>query len=166
MRLPCLLVPILVGALGFSPDPYRPHAAQPQAADNHLLGTWRLNLARSTYSPGPPPVSETRTFERDREGVKGTVYRRLQDGRTETIEYRADYNREYPVSGADAFDAVIFKRVDMYISEAVLSHAGRVYGTARRVISRDATTMTITFRRETETGGRVINVAVYEKVAP
>jgi hypothetical protein len=26
-----------------------------------LLGTWHLNVARSTYRPGPPPVAQTRS---------------------------------------------------------------------------------------------------------
>jgi hypothetical protein len=129
-----------------------------------MLGTWRMNAAKSRYMPGPPPVSETRTFERDREGILGTVQRRLADGRTENIRYRANYSREYPVSGTEAYDAVIFKRIDMYTSEAVLSHAGRVYGTARRVIARDGRTMTITFRGEQSNGTAVHNVVLYDKV--
>ena len=30
------------------------------AAQERLLGTWRLDLAKSKYSPGPPLRSETR----------------------------------------------------------------------------------------------------------
>jgi hypothetical protein len=94
--------------------------------------------------------------------VKGTVVRKLADGREERIEYRADYDMEYPVAGTDAYDAVKFKRVDAYTSDAVLSHAGRVFGTARRVISADGQTMTITFRQEDPS--LVRNVVVYRKV--
>jgi len=143
-------------------------AEQSAAVDEQapLLGTWRVNLAKSRYMPGPAPESETRTFARDREGVVGTVQRRLQDGRSETIQYRADYAREYPVSGTEAYDAVIFKRIDMYTAEAVLSHAGRIYGTALRVVARDGKTMTITFRREQSSGATVHNVVHYDKVTP
>src|SRR5215467_10711903 len=31
------------------------------------IGTWKLNVAQSTYDPGPPPQSQTRTYE-DRGG--------------------------------------------------------------------------------------------------
>ena len=54
-----------------------------------------------------------------------------------------------------------FKRIDARTSQAVLSHAGQVFGVARRVISEDGQTMTITFRREAST--IVNNVAVYRK---
>ena len=46
----------------------------------------------------------------------------------------------------------------------MLSHAGRVFGTARRVIADDGKSMTITFRRDSETGVSVLNVAYYEKL--
>jgi len=126
-----------------------------------VLGVWRVDLTQSRYYPGPPPVSETRTFIRDKDGVKGTVVRKLPNGRQEVIEYRADFGQEFPVSGTDAYDAVKFRRIDSRTSDAVLSHAGRVFGTARRVISDDGRTMTITFRQEDP--ALVKNVVVYRK---
>src|SRR4029453_13640427 len=67
-----------------------------------LLGSWQLDLVKSRYTPGPPPRSEVRTYVRDKEGVKGTIQRRRDDGREEVIEYRADFDREYPVMGTPA----------------------------------------------------------------
>ncbi|HXH25868.1 MAG TPA: hypothetical protein VNI78_11500 [Vicinamibacterales bacterium] len=128
-----------------------------------LIGTWRLNPAKSKYSPGPPPKSETRTYTRDAEGITGVIHRVYADGREETIEYRADFDQEYPVKGTEAYDAVILKRIDARTAEAVLSHAGRVFGYARRVIASDGRTMTITFRRDPPSS--VHNVAVYDKEA-
>ena len=127
-----------------------------------LIGVWQVDMAQSRYYPGPPPASETRTFARDADGIKGTVLRRLSNGREELIEYRADFDQEYPVTGTEAYDAVKFKRIDSHTAEAVLSHAGRVFGIARRVISNDGQTMTITFRQEDPS--LVKNVVVYRKV--
>jgi hypothetical protein len=127
-----------------------------------LLGAWRLDLAKSRYVPGPPPRSEMRTYVRDTEGVKGTIQRRREDGREEVIEYRADFDREFPVMGTAAYDTIKLKRIDARTAEAVLSHAGRVFGTARRVISDDGRTMTITFRQE-DRGILESNTAVYRK---
>ena len=39
------------------------------AADN-LVGTWKLNLAKSTYNPGPAPRSIVATFEATADGIK------------------------------------------------------------------------------------------------
>ena len=76
--------------------------------------------------------------------------------------YRADLDREVPVSGTKAYDAVRLKKIDDRTTEGVLSHGGRVFGFSRRVLSEDGKTMTITFRRE-EPGDMVNNFAVYAK---
>src|SRR4029450_10658317 len=72
---------------------------QETSEQNLVLGVWRVDLTQAVCAPGPPPVSETRTFIRDKDGVKGTVVRKLPDGRQEVIEYRADFGQEFPVSG-------------------------------------------------------------------
>jgi len=140
-------------------------AQSPGSDQDPLFGTWRLDLSKSKYVPGPPPRSETRTYTRDAQGVKGQIDRHYADGRREVIDYRADADHDSPVSGTQAYDAIRFKRVDRYTTEAVLSHAGRVWGTARRVLSENGETLTIVFRRF-EPGDMVSNVAVYSKVRP
>jgi hypothetical protein len=132
------------------------------AVDDPLVGTWRLDVAKSKYSPGPPLKAETRIYTRDGTGIKGRIDRQYADGRREVIDYRADLDREVPVSGTQAYDAVRLKKIDDRTTEGVLSHAGRVFGFSRRVLSADGKTMTITFRRE-EPGDMVNNFAVYTK---
>jgi hypothetical protein len=145
-----------------------PASAQQTSAPrtpDHLVGVWQLNVAKSRYFPGPAPRSETRTYTREGENVDGVIERTFPDGRREHIEYTANFDREYPVMGTQEYDHVVLKRLDELTSEAVLSHAGRVYGIARRVIANDDKTMTITFRRENEQGASVYNVAVYDRIA-
>ena len=156
----CCGLSLLIGALVALAAAHSPLLAQPP--DDRLLGTWRLDVAKSKYVPGPPPLSETRIYSKEPGGLKGVIQRRLADGREETIEYGADFDHEYPVSGTKTYDAVKFKRIDALTAEAVLSHAGRVFGTARRTVSEDGRTMTITFRRD-EGRDVVRNVAIYVK---
>jgi hypothetical protein len=130
-----------------------------------LVGTWNLNLAKSRYTPGPPPKSESRIYRAEPEGLKGTIRRVYADGHMETIEYLANFDSVYPVIGAVEYDEVRLKKIDDHTSEAVLAHAGRVFGFARRLISNDAKTMTITFRRESD-NALLTYVAFYDKVAP
>jgi len=92
------------------------------------------------------------------------IQRAFPDGRRERIEYTANYDREYPVTGTEDYDMVVLKRIDRSTSEAVLSHAGRVFGTARRVVAPDGKSMTITFRRDSETGVSVLNFAYYDRL--
>ena len=128
-----------------------------------LIGTWRLNVAKSKYSPGPPLRSETRVYTKQADGVKGVVARVYGDGRAEKFDYMANFGKDLMVTGIDEYDSVTLRKVDDLTSDAVLSHAGTVYGVARRAISADGKTMTITFdRKSSETP--VHNVAVYDKV--
>jgi hypothetical protein len=138
-------------------------AQAPALGEKVLLGTWRLDLAKSKYFPGPAPLSETRIYTADKDGVQGVINRVYADRRTEIIEYRANYDREQAVTGTPAYDAITLKKLDDYTSVSTLSHAGMVYGTARRVISPDGDTMTITFERKTS-DDTIRNVAVYRRV--
>jgi hypothetical protein len=133
------------------------------AARDPAVGTWRLVLEKSKYYPGPAPRSETRTYEADGDLLKCTIRRVDGKGRAETIAYKANYDNPYPVTGSPDYDAIKMTRVDDRTAESVLSHAGRVFGVARRVLAADGMTMTITLRREAEV--LTNNVAFYERVA-
>ena len=151
---------VVVVLLMLAPATVLPQSAQ--SAESLLLGTWRIDLQASRYSPGPPVRDETRTYIRDEKGIAGRIDRTHADGRREVIDYRADVEQHVPVSGTRAYDAIRLKRIDMYTTEGVLSHAGRVTGYSRRTISADGRTMTITFRRE-EPGDMVKNLVIYRK---
>ena len=152
---------VAAAASVFSSDEHV-RAQSPAREQEVLVGVWQLDVLKSRYVPGPPPRRETRTYVRDKQGLKGTIRRVRDDGREEVIEYRADFDHEYPVVGTEAYDTLRLKRVDARTAEAVLSHAGRVFGTARRVVSEDGRTLTITFRQE-DRDVLVSNVAVYRK---
>lgn len=154
------LVP-LVTALALSTPPLL--FAQQSAApgQNPLVGDWKLVVEKSRYSPGPPPQSQRRTYEAHPRGVKATVRTVNADGETSIVEYTANHDSiEYRVTGSAETDGIALTKIDDYTAEAKLTHAGRVVGTARRVVSPDGRTMTITFR---DARGVVHNVAVYEK---
>src|SRR5258708_29085083 len=69
--------------------------------DRLLLGTWKLNLAKSKYRSGPPPQSQTRTYESQGESVKATIHTTYADGRSPTVGYVANYDSlEYALSGS------------------------------------------------------------------
>ena len=163
MRLPRRLVALVALVAVGTGSVLAAQSAAPKDPDQ-LVGAWQLVVAKSRYRPGPAPTSETRTYVRKGEDVIGVIEREFPGGRRDRIEYTANYDREYPVTGTPEYDHVVLKRIDRNTSEAVLSHAGRVFGTARRVIAADGKSMTITFRRDSESGVSVLNVAYYEKL--
>jgi hypothetical protein len=129
--------------------------------DNPVIGTWTLVVDKSRYNPGPPPQSQTRTYEVQPKGIKTTIQTVLADGKTTNVSYTANYDSvEYHVTGSATADGIKLTQVDPSTAEAKLLHAGRVVGTARRVVAPDGRTMTITLR---DVRGSVQNVAYYEK---
>jgi hypothetical protein len=128
------------------------------------IGSWKLNVARSTFRPGPPPVAETRTYKAEAKGVKTTVKTTWPDHLTTTVEYPANYDgKDYPVEGSRDVDAVVLTRMDDFTSAATLKHAGKEIGVARRVVAPDGKTMTISYKGVNTRGDLVDNVAVYDR---
>jgi hypothetical protein len=143
-----------------------PVISQTQTAtdeDRLLLGTWQFNPAKSRYKIGARPQSQIRIYEPHGEGVKATIKTVYPDGRSTTVEYTANYDSlEYPLRGSADADMIALKKVGRRTAEAVLSHAGKIMATARRVISEDGRSMTIEYQGELM-GQRVDYVAVYDK---
>jgi hypothetical protein len=168
MRLrptPVILLAVLA-ALTFRPLDRGLVAGQtpPSLRDDPVMGTWHLIVEKSRYVPGPAPKSQTRTYETHPDGLKATIKTTNRDGTSATVQFIAKYDMvEYPVTGNPDADMITLKKVDKYTADAVLMHAGKEYGSARRVISEDGKQMTITFQGRDSQGRPVKNVGVYEK---
>jgi hypothetical protein len=134
------------------------------AQGDPAVGTWKLNVAKSRYSPGPTPKSNVitivaagDTLKISSQGVDGT------DKPTST-NYTATFDgKDNPIKGAPAYDTVSHKRIDANTTEQTRKKEGKTVQTATRKISADGKTMTVTSRGTTDSGKALNNVAVYEK---
>src|SRR5438552_2745327 len=71
-----------------------------QASDPRV-GTWKLNVAKSKYSPGPAPQSQTLKVEASGKGEKVTSEVVGADGKRNTSTYTANFDgKDYPLSGS------------------------------------------------------------------
>jgi hypothetical protein len=166
LRLSLFSAILGVAVVGWAAVPMLVAYQSQEKVQDPVLGTWILNVAKSKYSPGPAPKSQRRIYEAHPQGVKATIETVYSDGHSATIQYIANYDGvEYPVTGAPDSDAIALKRVDSRRAESTLMHAGQTMATARRVISEDGKTMTITYEGMWD-GKPSKNVAVYEKEGP
>jgi hypothetical protein len=134
-----------------------------RAADA-ALGTWKLNVAKSKYTPGPPPKSGMLKYEASEGGVKRTGETIEADGKKTGFEYIAKYDgKDYPVKGSEFFDAIAVKLIDDNTAEATLKKAGKVVRNAKRVTSKNGKVMTITLSGTNEKGEKIENISVYDK---
>jgi hypothetical protein len=142
-------------------------AALPQvgfAQSNPDVGTWKLDLAKSKYSPGPPPKSATLTYS-----VLGQRLRLTTDGidaegkpTTGQIMQVNDGNA-YPTTAIPGSDASAYKRVNASTVSFTRMLARKVVQTGTRVVSADGKTMTITTTGVNAKGQQINDVAVYDK---
>src|SRR5215813_9307095 len=131
---------------------------------NPLVGTWKLNLAKSKLIPGPPPKSQTATYEAVRQGVKVTVRGADAEGKATDYQYTANYDgKDYSVTGNPDWDATSLKRIDANTVEFTRKKAGKVIGTATIVVSKDGKTLTMTAKGVNAKGEKYSNTGIFEK---
>jgi hypothetical protein len=131
---------------------------------NPLVGTWQLNLAKSTFSPGPAPRSETRIYEASGSDFKLTL--KGIDGTGKPTSIQVSYSmdgREHPIIGSPDADSQSIRRVDAFTAEGTLKKSGKVVQTVQRAITKDGKTMTITFKGVNAAGQTIHNSMVFEK---
>jgi len=134
------------------------HAADP------ALGTWKLNVAKSKYSPGPAPKSGNITFEASGDAVKRTGEQVAADGKKSSLSYTAKMDGKfYPVTGADLYDEISIKKIDDHNTEAAMKRGGKAAVSAKRNVSKDGKVMTITITGTNAKGEKINNVIVYDK---
>jgi hypothetical protein len=133
-------------------------------AADAVVGTWKLNLAKSTFSPGPAPKSQTRTYIESAQGMTVTVKTTAADGKESTtaLVFKDD-GKSYPASGSPDFDAVSAKRVGALTLNSTQTKAGATVGTAVRTVSKDGKTLTFTQKGTHANGGKFEDVSVYDK---
>jgi len=133
------------------------------AADQHS-GTWKMNPAKSKYSPGPAPKSSTIKVEADEKGVKIDAEIVNADGSPSHVQYDAKFDgKDYQVTGLPNADTVSVKRIDANTIESTMKKGGQVVMTVTSQVSNYGKTRTSTFKGKDAEGHDVLNVVVSDK---
>jgi len=129
------------------------------AAQDAYIGTWKLNVAKSKFSPGPPPKSSVVTIE---EGGKVSVESIGASGENAKWGYTAVPNGEAAITGMEGA-TVSEKRVDDRTVEHVWNFGEHGKMNGRGVLSKNGKTLTYTLTGTNGQGTNVSNVEIYEK---
>ena len=124
-----------------------PQAAFAQQSDP-FVGTWQLNLAKSKYSPGPPPRSQTVNNQAEGQGQKVTVTGVAANGNPVSNTITGVFDGvPHPVVGNPNMDAYASTKIDAYTHIYSETKAGKLIGSMTIVISPDGKTLTSTYAR-------------------
>ena len=135
-----------------------------QASD--WFGTWRLNLQKSVFNPGPAPYARATMnvepldagrvrFSYDFVYPRGGVQHLEWDGRFD--------GHDYIVQGADEYITYAYRQTGDRTYEIVAKLDSRVTAVAMVTIAPDGRTLTTITRSTTASGQAIANTTVYEK---
>jgi hypothetical protein len=141
-------------------------AAAVFAADNGFIGTWKVNTAKSQFSPGPGPKELTVTFTEDGDRIKRTATG--VDGEGKPIKQEGSIKwdgQDHAIPSGDGTPmTVAAKMVNNNSVEYTIKVNGKVTTKGRSVLSKDGKTATSTETGVNATGQKVRNVVVSEKL--
>jgi hypothetical protein len=137
-----------------------------RAQSNPLVGTWKLNTAKSKYEPGPTPKSLTRTVEAEGDGVKYSFEGVSTDGKPFAYGFSVQFDgKDNAGSGSmpEGADTISAKRTDSHHYVATLKKGGKVVGTAKVAVSKDGKVTTVDSTGTTAAGVKEHDLQVYDK---
>ncbi len=133
------------------------------AADN-WLGTWKLDAAKSKYSPGPGFKSLMLKFEATPAGIKLTTDGVRADGKAIHGGYVSKFDgKDVPWEGNPNADTAAPKKIDDNGYENTWKKAGKVTVVAKVVVSKDGKTLTGNQTGTDANGQAVNNTEVYDR---
>jgi hypothetical protein len=155
LRLGAVIVTVGVVALA---------SAAGAQAPKGLAGTWKLDTAKSKFTPGPAPKSMTVTYSEDGNNLKIVVDMTPAASPAQHWEMTAAYDgKDYPLTGNPNADTISMKRIDDRRGESTFKKDGKVTSVNTRTLSADGKTLTIVSKGTTEDGKPRLDTQVFEK---
>lgn len=138
-------------------------AAAAQAPDP-LIGTWKLDLAKSTFKPGPAPKSLTVVIEAAGKGIKVAVDGVGGDGTPVKFGYTSMRDgKDVPVTGSPNFDAAAITLSSPREGTILYKRAGKTAITAKTSVSMDGKALLVTYDGTDAKGQALHNAYHYVK---
>lgn len=127
-------------------------------------GLWQLNVAKSKYSPGPPPKSTTVNIQGEGQNRKATLVGINAAGNPFVAVFPDVLDGQpHPVTGNPNFDATADTRVDDHTFNFSRIKAGKVVASGTAAVSQDGKTTTFTTTGTDANGQQFNNITVFEK---
>jgi hypothetical protein len=135
-----------------------------RAADDPNNGTWKINLEKSKYNPGPAPKSGTITIKIENGTETYTSEGMDASGNPTNSSFTAKTDgTDAPTTGNPYGDTIAIKHSSPNHLVATIKKAGKVTMTVHIVVSADGKSRTATYSGKNADGKDVHDVVVYDK---
>lgn len=137
-----------------------------RAADDPMSGTWKVNLAKSKFDPGPAPKTLTATIK-----VENDTETFMSEGTdaagnpTHAMFTAKIGGPDVPVMGIPYAETVSLKRVKPNHIVATMKKGGKVTMTVHVVVAEDGKSRRLTYEGKNQNGKAVYDVVVYDRVS-
>jgi len=137
--------------------------AGPAFAADPIVGTWKLNVAKSTFSSGQELKSGSRVYT-EADGVY-TLEQKMSGADGKEMSYRVQYSdgKDMKQSMGGALDTTHAKKLDANTWDFDLKKDGKVVGHVHRVVSADGKTLTVHNTGMMVSGVKGDQTLVYDK---
>lgn len=133
------------------------------AADDPMIGTWKLNEAKSKIGAGSPK-NTTVIYEAAGDSVKVTTDGTDGEGKPSHSEWTGKYDgKDYPVTGDPNTDTRSYKRVNDHTLAFTNKKGGKVTISGQGVVSADGKSRTVTLNGTDSNGKKYTSTTVYDK---
>jgi hypothetical protein len=132
-------------------------------ADEPVMGTWKLNEAKSKIAAGSPKLT-TVIYEAAGDSVKVTVDGTDGEGKPTHNEWTGKFDgKDYPVTGDASTDTRSYKKVNDHTLAFTNKKGDKVTISGRTVVSADGKTRTSTITGTDAKGKKYTSTAVFDK---
>lgn len=132
-------------------------------ADDVQIGTWKLNEAKSKFSPGAVKTTMA-VYEVVGDNVKVTADGDDGTGKPTHSEWTGKFDgKDYPVTGNPNLDARSYKKVNDHTLAISNKKDGKVIESGRIVVSDDGKSRTLTIKGTDSGGKKTTSTQVFDK---
>jgi len=118
--------------------------AGPAFAADPIVGTWKLNVAKSKFIAGQELTAGTRTYTESNGQYSLSQKLTGKDGKEKTFNAQYKDGAEVKQTTGGPIDATLAKKADANTWDFDLKKNGKVVGHVHRVVSADGKTLTVT----------------------
>ena len=136
------------------------------AQQDPFVGSWKANVAKSKYNPGPPPArGNMHEIEAVPNGIRVVTRGVNAQGEPTGSQWTAYYDgKDVPMNDLSGnFDTIAIKKTGPRSFEAVSKKGGKAVRTSQWTLSADGTSFTRTTKGTNAQGVAFDDVLVYEK---